>query len=723
MGIETIKIENCNNIKSCDFTIGNEMLNIKYAINGTGKSTISKAIKLSSDNERLNSLTPFAAVNHNDEEHKPKVSDLRFQNVVVFNDEYLKKCVYQKSELLENTFEIMIYSDRYYNLKTSIEEQLKDIKAIARDKNDVSKIKEIMSSLCNLLVVNGDNRTLSRRQSAIKSVFNNSKGALFNLPTELTEFKPFVDDANGVEWAAWKLNGINKFSEKGICPYCAGEHTENTKRKSQIFKDSFDENSINFSNKLREFLEEIGEYIDDKKLRLLLDSINSTFNRDELESELVKLSCEARYLFSKLHNLADFNGFTIDHKNMNEFQNKFQEMIIEETALDYFNTDLFLKEVRELNEQVKKVLDMIGQLKGQVAQFQNYLNQQIRLRKTDINNFLTSAGFNYEFDIIIEDENQAHAILKYKLEDGTVKDVSVPDRHLSWGEKNAFALLMFMYDAISKNADLIILDDPISSFDSNKKYAIINRLFKTGDKENSLYQRTVLLLTHDFEPVIDYVQVGGKQSSEYIRAEFLENINGIVYEKSIEKNVDMMSMVVLMKELACDSNMVMPVRIGCLRKFFEHTVKSPRENSLAYNVLSSLVHGREKPSIDNEGKDLMSETDVGKAEVEIKKYISDFNYDEILTDLSLEKLIDMFEQEQNDYCKLLILRAYIEQSEDARKRLKDSDDILRKFVDETYHIENDYVYSLDIRKFNIVPQYYIEAAKQFIENEKINFKK
>ena len=723
MSIETIKIENCNNIKSCDFTIGNQMLNIKYAINGTGKSTISKAIKLSSDNKKLNDLIPFAAVNHNDEEHKPKVSNLEFQNVVVFDDAYLKNCVYQKFELLENTFEIMIYSDRYYNLKTSIEDHLKDIKAIARDKNDVSKIKEIMNSLCSLLVVNGDNITLSRRQSAIKSVFNNNKGALFNLPTELIEFKPFVDDENGVEWASWKLNGINKFSEKGICPYCAGEHTENIKQKSQIFKDSFDENSINFSNKLREFLEGIGEYIDGKKLTLLLKSINSTTNRNELETELVKLRSEAQYLFSKLHNLAAFNGFSIDHKNMNEFQNKFQEMIIEETALDYFNTDLFLKEVRELNEQVKKVLDMIGQLKGQVAQFQSYLNQQIRLRKTDINNFLISAGFNYEFDIIIEGENQAHAILKYKLEDGTVKDVSLPDRRLSWGEKNAFALLMFMYDAISKNADLIILDDPISSFDSNKKYAIINRLFKTGDRENSLYQRTVLLLTHDFEPVIDYVQVGGNPSSEYIRADFLENINGIVYEKGIEKNVDMMSMVVLMKELATDSNMVMPVRIGCLRKFLEHTMKSPRENSPAYNVLSSLIHGRKKPSKDKEGEILMVDKEIDEAETEIEKYINDFNYDVILADLSLEKLIEMFEQEENDYCKLLILRAYIEQSEEARKRLKDSDDILRKFVDETYHIENDYIYSLDVRKFNIVPQYYINASKKFIRNEKILLKK
>ena len=230
-------------------------------------------------------------------------------------------------------------------------------------------------------------------------------------------------------------------------------------------------------------------------------------------------------------------------------------------------------------------------------------------------------------------------------------------------------------------------------------------------------------MTHDFEPVIDYVQVGGRQSGEYIRADFLENINGIVSEKSIKRNVDMMSMVVLMKELACDSHMVIPVRIGCLRKFFEHTVKSPRENSPAYNVLSSLIHGRKKPSKDNEGKILMGDTEIDEAEAEIKKYINHFNYDVILADLSLEKLIEMFEQEENDYCKLLILRAYIEQSNEARNRLISSDDILRKFVDETYHIENDYVYSLDIRKFNIVPQYYIEAAKKFVENEKINFKK
>ena len=106
-----------------------------------------------------------------------------------------------------------------------------------------------------------------------------------------------------------------------------------------------------------------------------------------------------------------------------------------------------------------------------------------------------------------------------------------------------------MFDAISRNAEMVILDDPISSFDSNKKYAIINRLFKTGDRQNSLYQRTVLMLTHDFEPVIDYIQVGaGRQDPSAVCAAYFENVNGQLQCSPIRKNDDLMSSVVLLKE-------------------------------------------------------------------------------------------------------------------------------------------------------------------------------
>ncbi len=68
---------------------------------------------------------------------------------------------------------------------------------------------------------------------------------------------------------------------------------------------------------------------------------------------------------------------------------------------------------------------------------------------------------------------------------------------------------------------------------------------------------------------------------------------------------------------------------------------------------------------------------------------------------------------------MLILRAYTEQNRDARERLRNKNDVLRKYTDETFHIENDYIYSLDVRRFNIVPENYIVYADMFVRDEKL----
>ena len=70
---------------------------------------------------------------------------------------------------------------------------------------------------------------------------------------------------------------------------------------------------------------------------------------------------------------------------------------------------------------------------------------------------------------------------------------------------------------------------------------------------------------------------------------------------------------------------------------------------------------------------------------------------------------------------MLILRAYTERDSEARERLRKYNDVLRKYVDETYHIENDYLYSLDVRRFNIVPENYIIDAEQYVADERARF--
>ncbi len=42
-------------------------------------------------------------------------------------------------------------------------------------------------------------------------------------------------------------------------------------------------------------------------------------------------------------------------------------------------------------------------------------------------------------------------------------------------------------------------------------------------------------------------------------------------------------------------------------------------------------------------------------------------------------------------------------------------------MDETFHIENDYLYLLDVCKFNIVPEEYCVYAERFVDNESARF--
>lgn len=54
-----IKIENCNNIAEGELTIEEGKLNILYGINGTGKTTIAKAIEFSKEPQKIEELQSF----------------------------------------------------------------------------------------------------------------------------------------------------------------------------------------------------------------------------------------------------------------------------------------------------------------------------------------------------------------------------------------------------------------------------------------------------------------------------------------------------------------------------------------------------------------------------------------------------------------------------------------------------------------------------------------
>lgn len=712
-----VHLEYCNNITSCDIGITNGALNIKYAMNGTGKSTVAKAISLASQGKSLSTLKPFSFPPGTPDNTQPSANGVTFRDVMLFDAEYVKQYIFLPTDLVKDAFEVFIRTTDYDVNKARIETDFQSIIRVFADSETMQILFDGLLELKSLILINTDGE-FSRRTKGVKGILEQQKCSLVTPPAELTDFRPFFEDtALAVEWAAWKLAGIDKYVGKGICPFCAETETEVKIQQTQLFSESFDKDTIQLSSKLLISLEKLSQFINPTKLTRIKSLLARDGDRAELNVELKKLFAEADYLLNRIGSLRAFNGLSVRRDQIGQLVTLLEGWKFDIQNFDILNTIVLHTEANALNEKIDETIQAVANLQQSIAALHTYLIRQLTNRTRDINDFLQSAGFKYSFDIRIDDDGVAHALLLFKVTEDQSVTVDDPAAHLSWGEKNAFSLLLFMFDAIRKNADLIILDDPISSFDSSKKYAIINRLFMTGNRDNSLYMRTVLLLTHDMEPVIDYIQVGGKLDARYVNGYYLQNVDGLLVEYPLRKNIDILSTPILLIRTAKDSSIPMPARIGCLRKYIEHTVENPSEASMAYNILSSLIHGRENATYDNDGEFVMDQSDFQAGLAEIVAIIPTFDYTAILEQYKAIALITEYRRATNRYIQLLILRAYIQRYEQAKIRLKASNDVLRKFVDETFHIENDYIYSFDFLTFALVPDFINTAATDFVNRE------
>ena len=111
-----IEIRNCNNIDSARITVTEGRLNVKYAINGTGKSTVAHAIELAANGKDLKELMPYKFLGEEpiSEQHSPAVLFSEpIDGVAIFNEEYVNQYLFRPNELVENSFEVFIKTSDY----------------------------------------------------------------------------------------------------------------------------------------------------------------------------------------------------------------------------------------------------------------------------------------------------------------------------------------------------------------------------------------------------------------------------------------------------------------------------------------------------------------------------------------------------------------------------------------------------------------------------------
>lgn len=97
-----IHIENCNNIKSANICIKEKNMNIFFGRNGSGKSTIARAISLISQGQKLDMLRPYGLKEKGNE---PIVSGISSEKIwylmmSMLSSMYIKKILLYKMHLM-----------------------------------------------------------------------------------------------------------------------------------------------------------------------------------------------------------------------------------------------------------------------------------------------------------------------------------------------------------------------------------------------------------------------------------------------------------------------------------------------------------------------------------------------------------------------------------------------------------------------------------------------
>jgi hypothetical protein len=124
-----ISIRNCNSVDRAEIVLTKGALNIKYGPNGLGKSTLAKAIvsKIRGDGN-LQDLVPFKH-RGNAEAAPPEVEGIEdLASALVFDDDYVQQFVFQKDEVLKNSFDIFIKNPEYFAAMDAIDSLLLGVK-------------------------------------------------------------------------------------------------------------------------------------------------------------------------------------------------------------------------------------------------------------------------------------------------------------------------------------------------------------------------------------------------------------------------------------------------------------------------------------------------------------------------------------------------------------------------------------------------------------------
>lgn len=694
-----IKIRNCNNLDNAEIEVTEGKVNVKYGPNGTGKTTIARAVALGSQvpPADLSGLLPFKYRGANLlQEQKPFVScSKHFTKIMLFNEEYVNNIVLRQDEVLKDSFNIFIRTSDYEARMSEIE---KLILRIRKTFAENAELGQVIKDLYDLIDSFGKTKSKTgyvKSSRIARGIGGGNK--LEHIPEHLKAYAPHLKGENNVKWIKWQIDGNEFLPTASSCPFCTAPTDAVKITMIESIKNEYDPKSIEHLNLLIGVVDRLGKYFSPDTLNSITTLINNkdgiTKDGEEFLGGILRNQIEL--LHRKLIDVQTISFFSL--RDVGEVEDKLLALKIDPTNILSLNSSATLDVITIVNQAIDDVLVSVSKLQGEVNKHKAKIEAVIAMRKGEINDFLQYAGYKYSVDIPPDRDSYKMRLRHCDF----AEDIEHGSNHLSFGERNAFALVLFMYECLSVNAELIVLDDPISSFDKSKKFAILHMLFK-GSPTTCLRGKTALLLTHDIEPVIDMIKAVPKFFAECTTASFLKNTAGSISEIPI-RQIDIATFSDI-----CRENLSSPTEDVIKTIYLRRNFETISGKCLKYNMLASLLHGKEAPTVQSkDGTAPMTAEESAYAITSIKKWFDDFSYAAILsTVLDKEKLRQLYDANTNNYEKLQLFRMMnVSEVEHG---------VLRKYINETYHIENEYIMQLNPRKYDHVPDFIIDECSKLL---------
>lgn len=189
--------------------------------------------------------------------------------------------------------------------------------------------------------------------------------------------------------------------------------------------------------------------------------------------------------------------------------------IMKEDIISYFicgGNEENMKEIDVIKPQLIKINSEIKELEKEKEQYYNSLREnEIAIKE------IFKSKFNVSFDDVEFNDNEKYV------------EITLPRNveKYSTGEVNLMVFTFTIYQFIASNKEILIVDDPLSSYDISNQYRIMFDLVQASSSG-----KKVIILTHN----IDCINIANTQHRNIFKYKYIEKVDGILYLKDINLN-------------------------------------------------------------------------------------------------------------------------------------------------------------------------------------------